>query len=191
MVNPLLNLTLHTHLHQPINIVGCRFIIRWTLHKCVNLFLAVLLLRVDSVYLHPCQELTVVNDVLFKWVAHLIDKVNMHIGIVRINLTTTFIDWHEDWLDTRGRLCHQRGGTRWCDGQTGNITTTILLHILVKLSISLLQTKDERIFLLTLRIIYLKGSTLLSHCHRWAVSTQCQGTMNLNREVGCLLSTIA
>ena len=166
MVNPLLNLALHTYLHQPIDVVCSSFIIRRTLHKFVNLFLTVLLLRIDSVHLHPCQELTVVNNVLLKRVAHLINEVYMYIRIVWIDLTTTLIYRHKDRFNTRCRLCHERGCTRRSNRQTGNISTTILLHILVELSVSFLQTKDKRIFLLTLSIVYLKRTTLLCHCHR-------------------------
>ena len=100
MVNPLLYLTLHTHLHQPVDVVCRCFIIRRAFHKFVYFFLAIPLLCVNPVHLHPCKELTVVDNVLFEGIANLVDEVYMYVCIIRINLTTTLIDRHEDWFDT-------------------------------------------------------------------------------------------
>ena len=115
----------------------------------------------------------------------------MHIGLIGIHLTTTFIYRQEHWFYTAGGLCHQRGCTRRCDCQTGNIPSAVLLHFLVQLRISFLDTKDERISLFTIRIINIEGTAFLSHLYRRAIGCQCKGTMNIHREVGCLLRTIA
>ena len=119
-----------------------------------------------------------INDIFFKAIANLIYKVYMYISIVRVNLTATFIDRHKYRFDTRCCLGHQRSCTCWSDCQTGNITTTILHHIAIEFRICVLNSLNERILLLSLSIIDFKGTSLLSHCYRRAISIQSQCFMH-------------
>ena len=106
-----------------------------------------------------------INDILFKRVAYLVDKVNMHIGIIRVNLAATLINRHEYRLDTACCLRHQTGCARRRNGQTGYVAAAIFSHILIQLRICLLYTVDERIVLLALSIINFKSTALLGHFH--------------------------
>ena len=145
---------------------------------------------IDAIHLHPLHELRMIDDILLEGVTHLIDEIHMHVRLVGVHFTTTLIDGQEYWLDATCRLCHQRRSTRRCNGQTGDVSPSVLHHIFVQLRVSLLQAQDEGVFLLTLDIEYLEGSTLHGHLHTRAVGVQCQRLVNLNREVGSLLSAI-
>ena len=166
MIHPLLDSPLHAHLHQPVHIVGRCLIIRRAGYQRVDFFLRIALLGVVPVYTHPFQELAVINNVLLKTVAHFVHIVHMHISIIGIHLAAALIDGHKHRFDARGSLCHQRGGTRRCNGQTGYVATAILPHVLIQLWVGLFQTAHKGIGLLAPSIVYLKGATLLGHRHR-------------------------
>ena len=166
MIDPLLDSTLHLHLHQPIHIVACSLVVGRLGHQFVNLFLCVAFLSVVSVHAHPLQELVVIDDVFFKSITRLVHKVHMHFGIVGVHLATTLIDWHEDWFDTAGCLGHQAGCSRRSNGQTGNVAAAILLHLFIQRRVGLLNTVHEGVILFALTIIHGKCSALLGHVHR-------------------------
>ena len=191
MIHPLLDGSLHAHLHQPIYIVGRGLVVRRLRHELVDLLLSVPLRDVKAVYLHPLQKFPMVDDVFFEAVAHLVYIVHMHIGVVRIHLAATLVDRHEYRLYARGGLAHERRGARGGNRQAGDISATIFLHVGIQLGVGLLQAQDERIVSLALCIIDGKGTSLPSHCYRGAIGVQGQFLMNRHGEIGRLLRAIA
>ena len=79
----------------------------------------------------------VVNDILFKRVAHLVNKVNMHIGIIRIYLASTHIHRHKYRLNAAGGLRHQAGSACGGNGETSNVASAILHHVIIQLMVGL------------------------------------------------------
>ena len=163
MVYPFLYGSLHTHLHEPVNIVGGSLVIRRLLNQSVNLLLSIFLCGIDIVHLHPLKELLVIYDILLERVANLIDKVYMYIGVVGVYLAATLVNRHEYRLYTTCGLCHEAGGTCRSDGKAGYVAAAVLHHILIELGVGLFQPVDERIGLFPLGIENLEGTTLLSH----------------------------
>ena len=132
-----------------------------------------------------------IDQVLFEAVAHLVRIIDMHVGIVGIDLAATGIDGQEDGFNAAGSLRHQTGRSRRSDGQTGQVTATVLHHVLIQLLVGLLQTEDKGILGFALGIENLEGSTLLRHLHTRAVGVQRQRLVNLDAEVSSLLRTVA
>ena len=106
-----------------------------------------------------------VNNVFLKRVTVLVCEVHMYCRVVGIDLPAALVHGHEYRLNARCSLCHNAYGTGGRDCKTGNITTTVLLHILVQPGISLAKTVDERIVLLALDIEYLECTSLLGKLH--------------------------
>ena len=111
-----------------------------------------------------------VDDVLLKGVTNLIDKIHMHVGIIRVDLAATLVDGHEHGLDATRGLRHQRSSTGWSDCQAGDVAATMLHHVLIEFRISILQAENKRIVLLTFSVIDAERTTLLSHLHRRTIS---------------------
>ena len=130
-------------------------------YEGVNLLLCVSLLGVDAVDAHPFEELPVINDILLERVAHLVNEVDMHVGIVRVHLAATLVYGHEHRLDAACRLCHQRRCSRRCNSQTGDVASAVLQHVLVQLWVSLLYAQDERVVSLAFCAEYLECAALL------------------------------
>ena len=191
MIYPLLNSTLHLHLHQPVYIIRSSLIIRRLGNQLIDFLLCITLCCIIAVNIHPFQEFTMVYDILFVTVTHFIYKINMNILIIRIYFATTLIDRHKDWFNTTGSLRHQRCCPGRGNRKTGNISTTIFCHILIKLGISFFNTENERVLLLTLGIINFEGSTLFSHRNRASICIQSQCLMNRYSKISSFLSTIA
>ena len=107
MVYPLLDSTLHTYFHQPINVI-CRCLMIWRAgYKGVYFLLCVLFTGINTIDTHPLQELTMIDYVLFETVSNLIYKVDMDISVIRINLTAALINGHKHGLYATGSLRHQ------------------------------------------------------------------------------------
>ena len=191
MVHPLLNGSLHLYLHQPVHVVGRGFIVRRLLHQVVDFLLRVAFLRVNVVHAHPLHELRMINNIFLVRVAHLVNKVHMHVGVARIHLAAAFIHRHEHRLNAAGGLRHEACGARGGHGETGYVAAPILRHIGIQLGVGLLEPADKRILLLALSVVNLKGSALLGHLHRRAVGSQRQRAMNIYRKIGGLLRAIA
>ncbi|EJX08497.1 hypothetical protein EVA_03396 [gut metagenome] len=191
MVHPLLDSTLHFDLLKPVDIIGCSLIIRRARHEGIDFLLAIATIRIDAVDLHPCEELMMVNDIFFEGIPYLVSKVDMHLRIVRIHFTATFIDRQKDWFDTTRRLCHQTRGTRRRNRQTSNVTTTILAHFRIECRIGLLYAQHKRIVLLTASIVDFERSTLLCHLYRRSIGSESQSLLHLNSKFRCLGRTIA
>ena len=107
MIDPLLYGSLHLHLHKPIDIIGCGFIVRGLCHELVNLLLGVFLGGVVSVDFHPRHKLLMIYDVLLERVAHIVHIIHMHSLIVGIHLAAALIHGQEYRLNAAGGLCHE------------------------------------------------------------------------------------
>ncbi len=190
MVYPLLNGTLHTHLHQPVNIIGRGLIIRRTGYQVVDFLLRVFLFGVNAIDLHPRQELLMINDILLERVAHLINIVHMHGCIVGVYLAAAFVNGHKHRLDAAGGLRHQRCGAGGGNGQAGDVAAAMFQHVLIQLRIGLFQSVDKRIVLLAFGIINFKSTTLCCHLHGRPVGIQGQGLVYFYRKLGSLLGAI-
>ena len=190
VVNPFLDSTLHAHLHQPVNIVGGGFIVWRLLHQSVNLLLGVTLLGVYSVYLHPVEELLVINNVLLERVAHLIDEIHMSPLVTRIHLAAALIHRQEHRLNATRCLCHERCGARRCYGEARDVAAAIFLHVLIEFRVGIAKSHYERVVLFAFGIENLECAALLCHQNRRAVCRKGECLMNIHREVGGLLSAV-
>ena len=190
MVNPLLYCTLHAHLHQPVDIVSSCFIVWRLLHQRVYFLLSVSFLGVYSVYLHPVEELLVINNVLLERVAHLVNEIDMSALVTRIHLAAALINRQEHGLDAARCLCHERCSASWCYSKTCDVAAAIFPHFLVEFRIGVLDTHDERILFFAFGIENLKCTALLCHHHRRAVCREGERFVNIHREVGSLLSAV-
>ena len=184
MVDPFLDGALHLHLHQPVDIVGRGVVIRRTANEVVNLLLRVFLLGVDAVDLHPLDELPVIDDVFLERVAHLVNEVDVSLGIVGVDLAAAFIHRHEHRLDTARGLRHQRSSAGRRDGQTGDVAAAVFHHVGVELRIGLLDAQDERIVLLALGVVDGESAALSSHVDAAAIGVEGQSLLHLNGKVG-------
>ena len=165
MVDPFLYPALHLHFHQPVYVIGSSLKIGRPCHELVDFLLAVALLGIQSVDLHPLEEFGMIDDILLERIAHIVDEIHMYVGIAGVDLATAFVDRHEDRLYATGGLRHQAGGACRCYGKASDVATPILHHIVVKFGGSLLDTPHKRIVLLALGIVDLESPTLL--CHRY------------------------
>ena len=190
MVHPFLNGTLHPYLLSPVNIVGRCFIVWRHAHQLVDFILSIFLFSIKIVHLHPCEKLRVINDVFLKRIACFIHKVHVHICIIRIDFSSTLINWHEYWLNTRSCLSHQTGRSRRSNCQTGNVATTIFQHLFVQCRINTLHSVDEWIVLFSFRIIDFESTTLLCHLNRGTVGLNSYVLMNICREISCFRRTV-
>ena len=172
MVHPFLDSSLHLHLHQPVDIVRSRFVIRRFGNQFVNLFLSVTSGRVVSVSFHPSHELVVEYDIFFECVACLVNKVNMYVRIIRIYFSSTLVNRQENRFNTGSRLCHQTGCSCRSNRQTGNITTTVFLHFCIQFRISFGQTLNERVVLFAFVAVYFESTTFFSHFNRRTIGTE-------------------
>ena len=132
-----------------------------------------------------------VYDVLLEGVAYLVDEVNMHVGVVRIDLATALVDGQEDGFDTTRGLRHQTRRTRGGYRQTGNVASTVFHHVGIQGLVGLFDALDERVVLLALGVVNGKGTALTRHLHAGAVGIQRQRLVHLHAEVGSLLRAIA
>ena len=132
-----------------------------------------------------------IDHVLLEGVAHLVDKVHMHIGVVGIHLAAAHIDGHEHRLDAACGLRHQRRRSRGGNGQAGNVPAAVLLHVGPQLRVVLLNAQDERICGLALSVINLESTALLGHGHTRTIGTQRQRLMHVHGEFGGFLRAIA
>ena len=172
VVHPLLDSTLHLYLHQPIDIVWSSLVVRWLSYQVVDFFLSVTLFGVKTVGFHPSEELMMIYNVFFECVAGFIHEIHVYLWVVWIDLSSTLINRHKDWLNTRCSLCHQAGSSSWSNGQTSNVSTTVLLHFFVQGRISFLDAVDERIVLFTFPIVDGERTAFLSHIDRRTVCFQ-------------------
>ena len=131
-----------------------------------------------------------VNDVFFKRVTRFIHKVNAHFWVVRIHLTTTLINGKEYGFDATRCLRHQTSSPCRCNRQAGNIATTILHHVFIKVGISLLQAQDERIIHLASGVKDLERTTFARHFYRRTIGCHSQRALHINRKISSILSTI-
>ena len=104
-------------------------------------------------------------DVFFECVPCFVYKVYMNIRIVRVHLSSTFVNRQEYRLDTRGGLRHQTGRSGWSNRQAGNVAATIFLHVLIQFRVGCCQALDERIVLFTFAIVYFEGTAFFGHFH--------------------------
>ena len=131
MIDPLLYGSLHLHFFHPVDVVGCGVVVRGACHEFVDFGLGVFLAGVDSVHFHPCEELWVIYDVFLERVACVVNEIDMYVGIVGVDLAPTFIYRHEYRFDARCGLCHKAGGACRCDGEAGDVTSSIAHHVFV------------------------------------------------------------
>ena len=131
-----------------------------------------------------------IHDVLFKRVAHLIDEIDMHVGVARIHLAAAFIDGHEDGLYSACRLCHEACRTRRCYRQTGDIAASVGHDVVVELFVGTLYAQQEGVVALTVGAEHGERSTLLCHDHGTAVGTQCKRAVYAYAKVGGLLRAV-
>ena len=166
MIDPLLNATLHPNLHHPIYIVCCCLVIWRFSNQLIQLLLRKILLRIVTIFTHPKHKLVMKNNVFLKRIAILIDIINTNIYIVWIYFSASLINGHKCRFNTRSSLRHDTCCSSWSNSQTSNVAAPVLFHILVKLRISIFQTKNEWIIFLKFRIENCKSTTFLCHLHR-------------------------
>ena len=165
MIYPLLDSSLHTHLHQPINVIGCGFMVRRTCHEFVYLVLRITFLGIESLCLHPCEELGVIDNVFFEAVTRFVHKVDVYVGIIGVNLAATHIDGHEYGFDARSSLRHKACSACGGNRQTSYIATTILYHVGIKFGGLFFDAQYEGIIRFTLSIVYAKRTAFPCHFH--------------------------
>ena len=104
-------------------------------------------------------------DIFFECISCFVYKIYMYIRIVRINLSSAFVNRQEYRFDTGSCLCHQTGSSGWSNCQAGNVTATVFLHVLIQFRVSCCQALDERIILFTFAIVYFESTTFFGHFH--------------------------
>ena len=191
VVDPFLDFALHPHLHEPVDVIGRGFVIRRLSHQLVDFLLGVAFLGVETVNSHPREEFGMVDDVLLERVAHLVDKVDMHVGVAWIDLPAAFVDGHEHRFDAAGGLGHEAGSTRWGDGETSNVAAPIFHHIVVKFRVGLFDSLHKRVVLLAFGVVDGELAPLLGHGHRRAISAEGQSSVYVDGEPRGLLTAIS
>ena len=100
MVYPFLHGTLHSNFFKPVNIVGSGLVVGRTCNQFIHLLLREIGFHINAVDLHPGDEFGVINHIFLESIAGFVHEVNMHIGVVGVDLATTFVDGHEHRFDT-------------------------------------------------------------------------------------------
>ena len=104
-----------------------------------------------------------VDDVLLKGVAHLVDEVYVHIGVAGIHLAPAFVDGHEHGFYAACGLRHQACGACRGNGEAGYVAPSVVCHVGIKLRVGFLDAEDEGVVLLALGVENLEGSALACH----------------------------
>ncbi len=69
MVDPLLDLALHSDFFHPVDVVGSGSGVGGAGHEAVDLFLGVVIFHGNAVDIHPVDEARMIDDILFERVA--------------------------------------------------------------------------------------------------------------------------
>ena len=191
VVHPLLYRALHTHLHEPVYVVGRSLVVRRLGHEVVYFLLRIFLLGVVAVDVHPCEELVMVHYVLLERVANLVDKVDMNVGIAGVHLAAALVYGHEHRFDAARCLRHEARSAGGGDGQAGYVAAPVLGHVLIQLRVGLAHPRNKGVVLFALGAVYLERAALAGHVDRRAVGGQGQRLVNLDREIRCLFRAVA
>src|SRR5690625_5483200 len=133
MIDPFLYTSLQFHFVQPIDIIGSCFIVRRFFDQFVQFFLRIVFFSIKTIYLHPSFEVMMENCVFFPAVPYFIDKIYSYIFIIWINFSSSFLNWQENWFNSRSGLSHQTRTTGRCNCQQSNVSSTVFYHVLVQL----------------------------------------------------------
>ena len=166
MVYPLLYPSLQTHLIEPIHIVGGSSVIGRFLYQFGEFFFVISFCYVVAVHYHPVHELMMEYGKFFPAIALSVDLVDSYIFVVGVYFAFAGIYTEENRLYSRCCLRHNTCCPRRSYRQTGYIASAVGLHIFVHLRVCLSESVYKRIFFLTFRIEYCKGSTLFCQHHR-------------------------
>ena len=191
MVHPLLDASLHLHLHEPVHVVGRGLVVGRARHEVVDFFLRILLRRVEALRLHPGEELVVVNDVFFKGIARFVGIVHMHLRVVRVHLAAALVDRHEHGFDAARRLRHEASGARGGYGEAGNVAPAVAAHVLVEFGVGLLDAENEGVVLLSLCIVDCKRTAFACHHHAGSVGRDGQRLLHFHGHFRGLFRAVA
>ena len=106
VVYPFLDASLHLDLHQPVHVVGCRFIIRRAGYHIVYFFLCIAFGGIQPLCFHPGDEFRMEDDVFFEGVARFVHEVDACVRVVGVHLAAAFVYRQEYGFDTRSGLRH-------------------------------------------------------------------------------------
>ena len=90
-----------------------------------------------------------IHYVLLERVAHLVDKVHMHLRVIGIHLAATLVYRHEHRLYAACGLRHQTCRTGRGDCQAGDVAASVFHYVFIQLCVGVLYAQQERIVRLT------------------------------------------
>ncbi len=100
MVDPSLHASLHIYFLEPVDVVGCGFVVGRLGDQIIYFFLRIRTFFLDALAFHPCDELRMINDVFLECVSAFIHVVDMDVDVGGIHLASAFVYRHEDRFDT-------------------------------------------------------------------------------------------
>ena len=120
----------------------------------------------------------VIDEVFLEGVADFVDKVDLDVGVSRIDLALALVYGQEHRFDARRCLGHDRGRAGGGDGETGDVAASRFRHALIEFRVGLADTRYVGVVFLTLGVIDLEGASLLGHDDRRAVIGESQGSVD-------------